>query len=250
MPLARRLLLPALLALSALLTSPARAMLEGALLYFPTHEPNRSRLSEWRIDGELTGYCRTVENPRAVWLVTHGNAGQASDRQYIVDHLPADTCAFILEYPGYGQRRGSPSMAAINEAARAAYASLRARYPRLPLCALGESLGSGAASHLCSLPTPPDRLVLIVPFDNLLSVAKEHVRFLPVGLLMREKWDNVKSLAAYRGPVDLYAATYDNVIPVAHARALAAAIPQARYVELPCGHNDWSLAPLPELARD
>lgn len=243
MPVRVSLFLRAALWLTLLgaLASPSAAMLEGSFLYFPTHRPNESALTEWTINGKLVGYRRAVENPRSVWLIIHGNAGQASDRHYIVDCLPADAAAHVLEYPGYGLRRGKPTMKAINAAAREAADELRARYPGLPLGVFGESLGSGAASYLCSLPNPPDRLVLAVPYDNLLSVAKRHVRFLPVGLLMRDKWDNVKTLSGYRGRVEIFGARRDVVIPVVHARNLAASVPQARYVELDCGHNEWSL---------
>jgi uncharacterized protein len=231
-----------LLAGACFLWAPSiHAMLEGSFLYFPSHEPNRSSLTEWKIDGDVAGYVRVVQHPRAVWLILHGNAGQASNRAYIVERLPADTCAYVMEYPGYGLRPGKPSMQSINAAATRAFETLRTLYPGLPLGVFGESLGSGPASYLCSLPAPPDRLVLAVPHDNLLSVAKEHIRFLPVGLLMRDKWDNVQALSSYKGPVLIFGALHDNVIPVTHARALAKSVPQARYVELPCGHNEWSL---------
>lgn len=233
----------ALLALLAFCSPAAHAMLENTFLYFPSHEPNRSRLTDWRIDNELIGCARIVEKPRAVWLICHGNAGQAADRQYIVDRLPADTCVYVLEYPGYGLRPGAPSMVSINEAARSAYTLLRATYPSTPVGVFGESLGSGPASHLGSLASPPDRLVLVTPFDNLLSVAKEQIRGLPVSLLMRDKWDNTQALSAYKGPVVIFGARLDTIIPVVHARALAASIPQARYVELECGHNEWSQQP-------
>lgn len=236
------------LALLIFISSSAHAMLEGSFLYFPTHAPNQSQLGEWRIDGKLVGYCRTVPSPRSVWLIMHGNAGQASDRQYIVNRLPADSCAYVLEYPGYGTRPGKPSMASINAAAHEAYESLRALYSNIPLGAFGESMGSGPASFLCSLPNPPDRLVLAVPFDNLLSVAKRHMKYLPVSLLLRDKWDNVKALAAYKGPVEIFAATNDDVIPAEHARNLAKSIPHARYIELPGGHNDWSLSNLTQIS--
>jgi pimeloyl-ACP methyl ester carboxylesterase len=101
-------------------------------------------------------------------------------------------------------------------------------------------LGSGPASHLCSLAHPPARAVLIVPFDNLLSVAKEHMPYLPVSLLLRDKWDNVAALSKFKGRVDIYGAAQDVVIPVHHARALAKTVPQAVYREMDCGHNDWS----------
>lgn len=240
MPFRRHFLL-ALLALPLLLATHAHAMLEGTFLYFPTHEPNRSTLTEWRLDDQLAGYSRLVENPRSVWLVLHGNGGQASNRGYIVERLPADAEVHILEYPGYGLRPGKPSMRTINAAAVSAADALRAAYPDLPFNVFGESLGSGPASYLCSRPNPPARLVLAVPHDNLLSVAKEHIRWLPVGLLMRDQWDNVAALSDYHGPVTIFAAAHDQVIPVHHARALAKSLPQARYVELPCDHNEWSL---------
>jgi uncharacterized protein len=233
----------ALAALLALLTAPAHAMLESSFLYFPTHTANESALTEWTINGALAGYARTVNSPRGIWLITHGNAGQASQRQYIVDLLPSDVSIYVLEYPGYGLRPGKPSMKTINAAAHEAYACLRALHPDIPLGVLGESLGSGPASFLCSLSSPPDRAVLVVPYDNLLSVAKQHIRYLPVDLLMRDKWDNIAALSAFRGPVMIFGATHDTVIPVEHARNLAKSVPQARYIELPCGHNDWALLP-------
>lgn len=239
-----------LVVMSALLPSSAHALLEGKFLYFPSHAPNTSALSEWRIDEQLVGYARLVEKPRAIWLILHGNAGQASHRGYIIERLPADASAYVLEYPGYGSRPGTPSMASINAAARAAYEHLRAKNPALSIGVFGESLGSGPASFLCSLPTPPDRLVLMVPYDNLLSVAKKQIRFLPVGALMRDKWDNVKTLSGYRGPVEIFGAAQDTVIPVVHARALAKSVPHARYVELPGGHNDWSSNDLTRISHE
>ena len=219
-------------------------MLEGTFLYFPTHEPNRSALTEWKINGTVVGYARIVDQPRAIWLVTHGNGGQAANRTYIVEKLPADTSVYVLEYPGYGLRPGKPSMKSLNAAALSAYESLRALHRGVPLGVFGESLGSGPASYLCSLPAPPDALVLAVPYDNLLSVAKASISFLPVSLLMRDKWDNVKALSSYKKPVTIFGALHDTIIPVTHARALAQSLPHARYIELPCGHNDWSAANL------
>lgn len=231
------------MSLLSLLTAPVHAMLESSFLYFPTHTANESKLTEWKINGALVGYTRTVAAPRGIWLILHGNGGQASNRQYIVDLLPSDSSVYVLEYPGYGLRPGEPSMKTINAAAQAAYADLRALHPGIPFGVLGESLGSGPASFLCSLSAPPDRLVLMVPYDNLLSVAKEHMTYLPVGLLMRDKWDNVKALSAYKGRIDIFGAVNDTIIPIVHARNLAKSLPQAHYTELPCGHGDWSHQP-------
>jgi hypothetical protein len=216
------------------------AMLESTFLYFPTHTQSATDLQEWRAGGKLIGYSSPVATPRMVWLVFHGNAGQAGDRGYIRESLPRSEAAYIMEYPGYGPREGTPSMQSINAAAVVAYALLRTLYPGVPIGVIGESLGSGPASYLCSLANPPSRAVLIVPFDNLLSVAKEHIWFLPVGLLMRDRWDNVAALSNYAGRVDIYGARQDVVIPLRHAQKLVRSLPRASYHEMECGHNDWS----------
>ena len=62
-----------------------------------------------------------------------------------------------------------------------------------------------------------------------------------VGLLLSDNWDNVTALTKYRGPVDIFGAKEDEIIPVSHAKALAAAVPAAKFTLLEGGHNEWSL---------
>jgi len=64
--------------------------------------------------------------------------------------------------------------------------------------------------------------------------------FLPVSLLLRDRWDNAAALSKYAGRIDIYGALQDTIIPVNHARQLAQALPRATYHEVDCGHNDWS----------
>jgi uncharacterized protein len=216
------------------------AMLEGIFLYFPSHSKEKSNLKDWVVEEKIIGFCRISDSPKTVWLVFHGNAGQAGNRGYIADCLPQGDSVYVMEYPGYGHRNGTPSMHSINSAAVEAYTTLKASYPSHRIGVLGESLGSGPASYLCSLEDPPGRIVLIVPFDTLLALAKDHFQFLPVSLLLRDKWDNITTLAKYSGRVDIFGASQDEVIPVHHARNLASMIPSARFHEMRCGHNDWS----------
>src|SRR5690348_14200874 len=91
---------------------------------------------------------------------------------------------FGFHYPGYGRREGMPSKAAIDAAATDAYRLLRKTFPHTPICVIGESIGSGPACMLATQSPPPDKIVLVVPFDKLTSVAADHARFLPVSLMM------------------------------------------------------------------
>lgn len=210
------------------------------LLYFPTHDGWRRELQPWTENGKLIGFFRPGRSPRAAWLMIHGNGGQAEDRVYALPCFAAEDAVYILEYPGYGLRPGSPSKDAFNAAAADAYRLLRRSFPGVPVCVAGESIGTGPACSLASQRPAPDKLVLIVPFDRLASAAADHYPFLPVRWLLRDNWDNIASLAGYRGPVEIFGARDDRIIRIRHARALAAAVPDAKFHEISGGHNEWS----------
>lgn len=216
------------------------ASAERALLFHPTHDPEGGGLAHWEHAGTQIGYARLVEAPRSVWLLLHGNAGQASGRAYALPSFSSADSVFIMEYPGYGSRPGTPSREAFDQAARQAYLLLRERFPGVPVCVAGESIGTGPASYLATLERPPDKIVLIVPFDRLNLVAAEHFPAFLVGLLLSDNWDNIASLSKYRGPVDIFGAESDEVIPVAHARALSQAVRGSRFHLIEGGHNTWS----------
>lgn len=218
------------------------ALFQRKLLYYPTHHRDTNGLSEWRQLGEVIGYAREVPAPRNVWLMMHGNAGQASDRVYALASFSRQDSVYILEYPGYGSRPGSPSMASFNKAAEEGYRTLRARFPHTPVCAVGESVGSGPASALAGESPPPDRIVLITPFDLLSRVANYHFPYLPARLVLRDNWNNVQALKGYRGPVEIFGARDDTIIPVRFARALAENVAAATFHEIPGGHNEWAVA--------
>jgi uncharacterized protein len=217
-----------------------RSALERRLLFFPTHGSHHDGLTPWVRDGGIIGYSRKVESPRNIWLMLHGNAGQASDRAYAIPVFSFEDSIYILEYPGYGSRNGVPSKETFNLAARQAYLLLRETYPKIPVCVVGESIGTGPASSLATLGQPPDKVVLIVPFDKLSRVAKDHYPSFPVKLLLRDDWDNVEALSKYKGPVEIFGAEADTIIPVRHAKALASALPSSRLHIIDGGHNDWS----------
>ena len=210
------------------------------LLYFPSHTFIASELTPWTHLDQTIGYAREVPAPKNVWLLLHGNGGQAEHRTYALPSFSNEDSVFILEYPGYGLRSGSPSMKSFNDAAKVAYEILRERFPSSPVCVVGESIGSGPASILTKCSRPPDKLVLVVPYDELAKVAAEHYPFLPVRLMLHDNWNNISALANYHGPLEIFAATYDTVIPIAHAKMLASTKPQAVFHEIPCSHNDWS----------
>lgn len=230
----------ALLGVAVVLLSFGCSSLERKLMFHPSHRPPDGGLETWVKDGQVIGFSRPVPAPGNVWLMLHGNGGQASDRLYAIPCFSNRDSVFVLEYPGYGSRKGRPSMDSFNQAAREAYLYLRATHGNVPVCVVGESIGSGPASYLASLSVPPDKIVLIVPFERLSEVGKDHFPAILVRMVLRNNWDNLGALAGYRGPVEIFGAEADNVINVAHAKALAAGVPNSRFVLLEGGHNEWA----------
>jgi pimeloyl-ACP methyl ester carboxylesterase len=229
-----------IIAVVLLLIFGCSSCIQRKLLYFPSHRPDDNGLEPWTNGGEIIGYSQKVESPRNVWLMIHGNGGQASDRAYALPCFSPDDSVFILEYPGYGMRQGVPSQKSFDRAAKEAYLLLREAYPKTPVCVVAESIGNGPACSLAAVTPPPDKFVLIVPFEKLSLVAKEHFPAILVRLLLRDDWDNIEALSHYKGPVDIFGAETDTVIPVAHAKALAASVPTAKFTLIPGAHNEWS----------
>lgn len=212
---------------------------QRSLLYHPTHRAVESVMERWVVEGQYLGFCRPVENPTGVWLITHGNGGQAAHRDYLLEQVEATTAVYVLEYPGYGERLGRPTQDSINRAAAEAWRLIQAAHPGIPAGVIGESIGSGPASLLAREANPPDKMVLLVPFDRLYRVAAAQFWWLPVKQLMRDQWDNQAALQGFAGSVEIYAAAEDEVIPKERAQALADAVDSARYVEMPGSHNAW-----------
>lgn len=229
-----------LVLLALFLFGVAVFIFQRRLLYSPTHQTGTNGLAVWRIAGQAVGCVRMAPHPKNIWLFIHGNAGQAADRSYALPCFSPSDAVFILEYPGYGTRPGSPGKASFDAAAAQAYLWLRKSYPGVPVCVLGESIGSGPAATLAQQSLPPDKMVLVVPFDTLASVAQEHFPLLPVRLMLRDRWDNHAALHNYAGKLEIYGAIDDQIIPVRHAERLAQAVPRAIFYAIPGGHNDWS----------
>jgi len=243
------LLIAALLVAVYLLLIALVYVCQRSLLYFPAHAAPSTTLVPWTDGTQTIGWRREVPNARAVWLMMHGNAGQAADRDYVLNRMSDRDSLYVLEYPGYGRREGRPCLETINLAAAQAYRLLRSQNKDRPVCVLGESIGSGPACALAREKAPPDKIVLVTPFDTLANIASKHFRFFPVRFLLRDAWDNVEALRNYAGPVDIFAATADTVIPIAHAKALASQVRGARLIPIPGGHNDWSRAEQVRIAR-
>ena len=175
-------------------------------------------------------------------VVFHGNAGTAADRTYYVSTLsPLGYRVILAEYPGYGGRKGTPGEEVFRNDAKETVRLASEKYGG-PLFLLGESLGCGVAASIAKgSPVKIDGLILITPWDTLLSVAKEHFPWFPVRLFLRDKYDNIGNLREYKGRIAVIGAEQDKIVPIHHAQALFASLRghKKMWTVPGAGHNNW-----------
>lgn len=148
----------------------------------------------------------------------------------------------LVDYRGYGASGGSPSEKALAADGLRWFDEARKRAERIYL--FGRSLGSGVAVHVAAA-RPAAGVITIAPYDSLTEVAKHHYPFLPVGLLLRHRFDSVALAPEIEAPLLCLVAERDEVVPAAHSRRLYEAWGgPKRWVELAgAGHNSTDGSP-------
>jgi hypothetical protein len=237
------------------------AGLQRHLIYFPSRalasEEKMARiaaplgLEPWHdSQGQRIGW-RQMPPPNAPagnrMVVFHGNAGCAFDRsQYAAGfgHLDAGQTwqVYLFEYPGYGGRPGVPGQESFCAAGRAAIEQLAMEDSR-PIFLAGESLGSGPACALAGeMPQKVAGLFLMTPFATLGEVAAHHFPWLPVNLILRDRWDNAAALRRYHGPVAVMLAGEDEVVTMAQGQKLFDGYtgPKRHWIDPEATHNTVS----------
>jgi len=215
---------------------PARMGLEAAeSLAFSTADG--LRLQGWYVPaaGEQVGAV----------LVLPGNGGNRAGRWPLAAALrTAGLATLLVDYRGYGGNPGEPTQEGLLADARAAAAALERRsgVGRDRLVYFGESLGSAVAAGLAA-ERPPAALALRSPFPGLTEMGRRQFPWLPVGLLLRDRFPTAEWVARYRGPTLVIAGTADALVPPDLSRRVAEAAggPVAVETITGAGHNDRAL---------
>jgi uncharacterized protein len=180
----------------------------------------------------------------ATVMVLPGNAGSRADRVPLARAVAARGFdVVLLDYRGYGGNPGSPTEEGLAADARAAHRYLvdeRGVDPGRVLL-WGESLGAAVAVRLARERTVGG-LVLRSPFTSLADVAAVHYPFLPVRLLLRDRFPVREQVAGVGVPVVVVAGGADEVVPREQSLAVADAA-GATVVEVAgARHNDPELS--------
>ncbi len=234
-------------------TSVTTATIDERLLFFPSKFPN----GDWNPEGlvfqdvffsakdktKLHGWYCPADNPRAVLLLAHGNAGHVASRAPWLRYLQnrAAVSVFIFDYRGYGRSKGVPTVEGAIQDAMAARAKLCeiAGIKDSDMFLMGESLGGAIVVQLAAK-SAPRGLILQSTFSSLRDVANVHYPKLS-WLVPRKKLDSLATVTAFRGPLLQSHGTADQTIPFSLGeRLFRAANEPKQFVRIEnADHNDW-----------
>ncbi|KAA3639856.1 MAG: alpha/beta fold hydrolase [Armatimonadetes bacterium] len=197
------------------------------LIYFPSQAVGNTPVGVEEVryptaDGlELTGWLvPSTGPPQGTVIMFPGNAGNRSARVSLGRALAdAGYGTLLVDYRGYGGNPGSPSEQGLRLDARAALAYVESRVDSDTIIYFGESLGSGVAVELAS-EHPPAAVVLRSPFTSLDAVASVHYPYLPVSLLLRDRFDNTATIRNVEAPILIIAGSEDRIVPPELSREL------------------------------
>jgi fermentation-respiration switch protein FrsA (DUF1100 family) len=249
----KRLAFPALrLVVVLCLLGGLLLLFETRFIYFPTrgHDATPSGLGLAHEDVWLTaedgvrihGWYLPVPEARWVTLLSHGNAGNISDRldRALLLQARLKSSVFLYDYRGYGASEGSPDEAGTYRDARAAYRYLveEKRVKAEELVLFGESLGSAVSLEL-ALDHPAAALVLEAPFTSVRDMARTTI-LAPLAPFVRTRYESLARVPRLRMPLLVVQGDRDEIVPPAQGRRLFEAAPEPkRYYAIPgAGHND------------
>lgn len=194
----------------------------------PSHLAFEEMLQTTTHGNVVHGWYLEHENPSATILFCHGNGehvGYLGDElAYLRDRYSVNVLAF--DYRGYGKSRGKPFEQGVLTDADAAYAWLTENGHAKPdkIILWGRSLGGAVATHLAGK-NGAQLLVLDRTFNSMVDVACDHYPWLPVRLMLRNRYPSEKRIQNYAGPVFQVHGRLDSVVPFESGERLYEAAP-------------------------
>jgi len=183
-------------------------------------EVNLLTSDQVRLHGWLVKAART-QTPAPVLVYFGGNAEEVSWLASTAGQY-AGWSLLTFNYRGYGRSEGKPGEAELFADALQIYdyAARRAQGGRVAV--MGRSLGSGVAVYLAAQ-RPVAGVILVSPYDSVESVAKGVYPFLPIGLMLKHRFDSLSRAPRVKAALLCLVAGRDRVIPRPHSERLYAA---------------------------
>ena len=188
--------------------------------------------------GYATGAPTNTATRAPVVIIFHGNAEIIDYLDEIVEpYRNMGFAVFLPEYRGYGRSSGKPSEAALIGDAIRFYDELVKRPDIDParIVIHARSLGGGVG---CGLAAQRKCRALVLQ-SVFTSTADMAMKYGGPAFLARNPFHNDRIIPTLDVPILIAHGCDDEIIPVAHGRALAKLAKHATYLEYTCKHNGF-----------
>ena len=198
--------------------------------------PDGEKLEAWGWQGDPK---------KPVVAFFHGNAGNLANRAITFRMFKALGLGFVaLDYRGFGNSTGKPSEALMYRDAEQVIAHINGAFERQDnsIILYGESLGTGIATELATR-RQFEGVVLQSPYTSVAEAAKRRFFWLPVDLLLTERFSNIDRIARINAPLLVIHGNEDELFPVEMAQTLIerAQSPKTGIYLADTGHNDLDI---------
>ncbi len=173
-------------------------------------------------DGQtLEGWYSAPQPGKPVFLFLHGQGSTLELGKWRYTRMHKEGVGFLaLAYRGYSGSTGSPTEAGLLIDGLAGYDWLKSQGVRdQDIVIHGHSLGTGVATYIATQ-RPARALILEAPFTAASDVAAGRYPFMPVALLMKDKFLSRERIKAVHMPVLVIHGDRDHVIPFAEGQRL------------------------------
>ena len=155
------------------------------------------------------------KNPKyKTLLFFHGNAGKIDNRIYKLNELSKlDLNYLIFAYRGFSGNDGKPSEKGLYKDARAVKYWLNLNSINdSEIILYGESLGTAIAVDLAK-EFNFSGIILESPFTSMVDAGKFYYPYLPVSLLLKDRYETIKKLKNIKSPILVMHGKKDKIVP-------------------------------------
>jgi len=144
----------------------------------------------------------------------HGNAGSLENRIHKLNHFQDMNINFlIIAWRGFSGNNGKPSEKGLYLDGNSAINWLiKKGVAEKNLILYGESLGTGVATHLAQNRNFGG-VILETPFTSMVDAAKIFYPYIPVNLLLKDKFENYKKVRNINSPILIMHGEKDQIVP-------------------------------------
>ena len=160
----------------------------------------------------------------------HGNAGKLENRIHKLNHFKdMDVNFLIIAWRGFSGNKGKPSEKGLYIDANSAIKWLKKLgLKEKDIILYGESLGTGVATEIAQSNNYAG-LILETPFTSMIEAAKNFYPYIPVSLLLKDKYDNQNKIKNINTPVLVMHGEVDQIVPFRMGKKIYEIANQPKY---------------------